>query len=131
MYREGVKLAPEEFYAGCECEGAGQCKRDGCSCLAEMMVPEGADPDKKIYVYHSYGSKKGILRSASLNSRDAIYECHDSCKCTSECPNRVVGRGRTIPLQVFRTSDNRGWGEWLSHVVSSFSSNNHRCSFHR
>lgn len=41
-----------------------------------------------------------------------IYECHSGCACSAECPNRVVERGRRIPLQIFRT-EGRGWGEFL------------------
>lgn len=41
-----------------------------------------------------------------------IYECHSGCACSAECPNRVVERGRRIPLQIFRT-EGRGWGEFF------------------
>ncbi|KAM7203408.1 histone-lysine N-methyltransferase [Naviculisporaceae sp. PSN 640] len=64
---------------------------------------------KKVIAYHAYGQKAGLLRSQMLHSRDAIYECHDLCSCSRDCPNRVVERGRTVPLEIFRTED-RGWG---------------------
>lgn len=50
------------------------------------------------------------MRSKILDSRAPIYECHDACSCGPECPNRVVERGRKVPLQIFRTEDGRGWG---------------------
>ena len=63
------------------------------------------------YVYHTRGDKAGLLRSRFLDSREPIYECHEACACssTNDCANRVVERGRRIPLQIFRTVD-RGWG---------------------
>ncbi|KAF4122369.1 [histone H3]-lysine9 N-trimethyltransferase SUV39H [Geosmithia morbida] len=63
----------------------------------------------KVYPYHTYGTKAGLLRSRLLKSSIPLYECHSGCSCSSSCPNRVVERGRTIPLQIFRTK-NRGWG---------------------
>ena len=71
-----------------------------------------ADPeqDEKIYVYHSKGTKKECLKSEMLTSGDPIYECHSACACSEDCSNRVVERGRKIPLQVFMTDDGRGWG---------------------
>lgn len=69
---------------------------------------------KKRFAYHSQGAKAGLLRGSELNSRLPIYECHDGCKCSKAgCPNRVVERGRQVPLQIFRThKGERGWGEY-------------------
>lgn len=39
-----------------------------------------------------------------------IYECNWKCCCPMDCINRVVQHGRKIPLCIFRTSNNRGWG---------------------
>lgn len=73
--------------------------------------PVGGAPGKKRFAYHSQGAKRGLLRSSYLNSRAPIYECHEACCCAQDhCPNRVVERGRKVPLQIFRTADNRGWG---------------------
>lgn len=72
---------------------------------------EEADPytRKKRFAYYSQGAKKGLLRDRVLQSQEPIYECHQGCACSKDCPNRVVERGRTVPLQIFRTKD-RGWG---------------------
>lgn len=69
---------------------------------------------KKRFAYHSQGAKAGLLRGSELHSRLPIYECHDGCKCSKAgCPNRVVERGRQVPLQIFRTpGGERGWGEF-------------------
>lgn len=76
-----------------------------------------AEKQRAKFSYHSQGAKAGLLRSRYLDSREPIYECHEGCACaeTTEgdddtaCVNRVVERGRQIPLQIFRTED-RGWG---------------------
>ena len=44
-----------------------------------------------------------------LFARDCIFECNSSCECPPDCPNRVVGRGVWLPLQVVKTVG-RGWG---------------------
>ncbi|CAZ81117.1 unnamed protein product [Tuber melanosporum] len=38
-----------------------------------------------------------------------IMECNVCCKCSDECQNRVVQRGRTLRLEIFMTK-NCGWG---------------------
>lgn len=66
---------------------------------------------RKRFAYHSRGAKAGLLRGSKLPLRDPIYECHEGCHCEkSTCPNRVVEKGRQVPLQIFRTDDGRGWG---------------------
>lgn len=125
---EGVEPAEDSFRSGCSCERDGDCQFMGCHCLADLgdLESSSADEDeyqddnsganghgkgkKKVYAYHSHGAKKGLLRSKMLDSKEPLYECHAGCSCSKDCPNRVVERGRTIPLQIFRTPD-RGWGK--------------------
>lgn len=75
----------------------------------ETYAP-GQRDSRKAYAYHSHGAKAGILRSKLHDSKVPLYECHQGCSCSPDCPNRVVERGRTVPLQIFRTKD-RGWGK--------------------
>lgn len=42
--------------------------------------------------------------------RKFIKECWSKCGCGKHCGNRVVQRGITCNLQVFLTSDGKGWG---------------------
>ena len=121
----GVEPTKDEFRLGCECAEAEDCQYRGCHCLQDMDEDEDDEDNdedgeddyygdghryrKKRYAYHSHGARRGHLRSKILTSRDPIYECHDRCACGPDCPNRVVERGRQVPLQVFRTA-NRGWG---------------------
>lgn len=39
-----------------------------------------------------------------------IYECNKRCTCDMNCPNRVVQRGTSTQLCIFRTDNGRGWG---------------------
>ena len=80
---------------------------------------ENDGADGKIYVYHGTGKRKECLRGRVMESRHPIYECHASCACSEDCRNRVVERGRKIPLQIFRTDNGRGWG--LSQSIFSLS----------
>lgn len=77
-------------------------------------APSPQRKKKKRFAYHSQGAKAGLLRGSELNSRLPIYECHEGCRCSkADCPNRIVERGRQVPLQIFRThKGERGWGEW-------------------
>lgn len=42
--------------------------------------------------------------------RKFIKECWSKCGCVIQCGNRVVQRGLNCKLQVFFTSDGKGWG---------------------
>jgi histone-lysine N-methyltransferase SUV39H len=77
------------------------------------MVYSELGPDNKIYAYHSQGSRKELLRGAVLHSRDPIYECHSGCTCSKDSSNRVVERGRKVPLDIFQTEDGRGLGTYF------------------
>ncbi|ROV89804.1 hypothetical protein VSDG_08580 [Cytospora chrysosperma] len=82
--------------------------RDGST---DTPDPAANGQRKKRFAYHSQGAKAGLLRGSYVHSRAPIYECHEGCRCNkSLCPNRVVERGRKVPLQIFRTEDDRGWG---------------------
>ena len=80
-----------DFWAGCSCK-AGFCK-EGCSCVEENGM--------------SY-DKNGRL--IWMTSDPAINECNERCSCGLDCPNRVVQRGRKIPLEIFKT-EKKGWGK--------------------
>lgn len=117
VFTAGVEVAEESFRAGCNCADDEDCMYSSCLCLGEMAPDSdesdddrsGNRPRRKRFAYHSHGAKAGVLRSRILDSREPIYECHTVCKCSPMCPNRVVERGRTVPLEIFRTEE-RGWG---------------------
>jgi [histone H3]-lysine9 N-trimethyltransferase SUV39H len=120
---DGVTHAEDSFRSGCECARDELCQFRGCHCLAEVDDSEdddggggdegpGARQNRRlqVYAYHTRGARAGIMRSRILRTRAPLYECHSRCTCSTNCPNRVVQRGRQVPLQIFRTED-RGWGE--------------------
>jgi len=88
-----------------------ECERKECHCLQDMdFRVENPGPRTRVYAYMSKDGSKECLRPDILETRDPIYECHEKCKCSKNCNNRVVERGRKVPLDIFRTSDGRGWG---------------------
>lgn len=101
---EGVEIAGEEFMTGCDCPTPWDCNTLRCLCLQDMEF------SGESYAYIPSGKFKDCLREQVLESRAAIYECHPKCKCAADCQNAVVGRGRKVPLDIFRTDD-RGWGK--------------------
>ena len=132
----GVSVADLSFRSGCTCGQNEDCQYSGCLCLADLDQDEASDDreeeteaeveerfdrttpaPRKAYSYHTHGIKAGHLRSKLHNSKLPLYECHQGCSCSSDCPNRVVERGRTVPLQIFRTAD-RGWGKLTTKALN-------------
>ncbi|XP_041980209.1 histone-lysine N-methyltransferase SUV39H2-like isoform X1 [Aricia agestis] len=84
-------VIPKEPPIGCEC--------DSCNCRSKSCC----------------GSQGGLFaytvtKRLRVAPGTPIYECNKACKCSSECNNRVVQRGRNIKLTIFRTSNGCGWG---------------------
>ncbi|KAG4301160.1 hypothetical protein PCK1_002470 [Pneumocystis canis] len=97
-YKYGVGVQPRNplFISGCSCPKDG-CDLDNpssCQCLE--------DSDNKSFSYDEYGRLR-------CNIASIIYECNENCDCGIKCPNRVVQRGRKIPLDIFKTKY-KGWG---------------------
>lgn len=85
-YTSPVQPPDPDFLPGCGCARNSECKR-GCH---------------DVVAYDDHGR---LL----INQGTAIYECNQACECGPKCKNRVVQRGRKIPLQVFKTIS-KGWG---------------------
>jgi len=67
----------------------------------------------KKFPYFAEGTKiqkTGCLVPFYLNSRHPIYECNDKCKCGPACRNKLVQFGRTVEVEIFKTTSGRGWG---------------------
>ncbi len=67
----------------------------------------------KKFPYFAEGTKvqrAGCLVPFYLKSRHPIYECNDKCNCGPFCRNKNVQFGRTVEVEIFRTSGGRGWG---------------------
>ncbi|KAI8062552.1 hypothetical protein BC940DRAFT_370146 [Gongronella butleri] len=76
------------FLVGCDCP-------DGCLTHDDHVCHEE----------NSY-NRDGRLKEGHSGP---IYECNATCGCGASCRNRVVQRGRTFELEIFKTAD-KGWG---------------------
>ena len=100
IYREGVPdpSSPEVMgsLCGCECYIRGKkCGQKSKICCSHMA---GAP-----FAYTTAGK-------VCVEPGTPIFECNSQCLCPADCANRVVQHGRKIPLCIFRTSNERGWG---------------------
>jgi Pre-SET motif len=122
--RPGVEAAPQEGTGdGCNCIGG--CTPHNCGCLIDDF---GDEIDRgKVVPYQrvrtTTGKTMSVLRNEYLESsymegeKQEIIECNSGCRCGQDCWNRVVQKGRTLPLEVFMTRK-CGFGE--SHQSSFF-----------
>ncbi|XP_032592653.1 histone-lysine N-methyltransferase Su(var)3-9 isoform X2 [Drosophila grimshawi] len=78
---------------GCTCSVECNCRSSCCSRLAG-----------ELFAYDR------TTRRLRLPQGSAIYECNARCKCDASCTNRLVQHGRKHPLELFKTSNGRGWG---------------------
>ncbi|KAF3904335.1 hypothetical protein AA313_de0203185 [Arthrobotrys entomopaga] len=102
VYRDGVQVPDPEFMWGCKtCKGPFGCQTtniENCEC-AQMNHEELP----RLAYKHT-----GLLKFPQ-ECAYAIHECNEKCGCYNRCPNKVVLKGRQIPLEVFKT-ENKGWG---------------------
>lgn len=89
----------KNFLASCECSKTSNCFENKEKCCPDIFL---GDDNGRNFPYN----QNGML---AIDYRHPIIECNENCTCGPDCPNRVVQKGRKIPLQIFRTS-NRGWG---------------------
>jgi histone-lysine N-methyltransferase SUV39H len=96
QFGPGVPPRDEHFSHGCTCPGDECDLRDpnACECLEYS--------DEKNFAYDA----NGLIHHPPGG---AIFECNDICGCGRTCPNRVVQRGRRMPLEIFKT-EKKGWG---------------------
>lgn len=113
---KGVEPVDPDFMSGCICSPENGrlcgCELRACKCL------DLSARDSKGNVNFPYSVGKfhfHCLRSFYLESRHHIYECNARCNCRSNCKNKVVQRGRQLPLEIFKTKD-RGWGKQSHHT---------------
>ncbi|OAL39003.1 hypothetical protein AYO20_01754 [Fonsecaea nubica] len=105
-----VKVAPPSTNSGCDCTN---CALSTCTCMTKEV--EGRATQVEIYVRRPDGivvlSDEHIASVLGNNGADRheITECNEHCGCGDDCWNRVVCKGRTVPLEVFQT-EKCGWG---------------------
>ncbi|KAK2665640.1 hypothetical protein Ddye_004214 [Dipteronia dyeriana] len=99
-------LLEEKFLDECIAMNKSKTKKDYfyyCeNCPLENVV-EKKSSQKKRKRSNKYICKGHLMRKF-------IKECWTKCGCGRNCGNRVVQRGITAKLQVFSTSEGKGWG---------------------
>ncbi|BBN17097.1 protein MpSUVR2 [Marchantia polymorpha subsp. ruderalis] len=99
-------LVPENYKIGCNC-GKAQCTPDACEhvnlfdCDNAEACDIYAKPMRGRFPYDDQGCI--ILEEGYL-----VYECNSSCPCQQTCHNRVLQKGVTVKLEVFKTHY-KGW----------------------
>ncbi|CUS07855.1 unnamed protein product [Tuber aestivum] len=97
---EGISEPDAGFMAGCDCPGG--CKPDTCSCNYDYRGLSLEWLEDSGFAYDENGR---VTRPNNIG----ITECNMLCKCSIECQNRVIQRGRTVKLEIFMTRE-CGWG---------------------
>ncbi|XP_020832246.1 histone-lysine N-methyltransferase SUV39H1 isoform X2 [Phascolarctos cinereus] len=92
-YKMGEGITLSQMATGCECKDCLDDQANGC-CPGALL---------KKFAYNVQGQVR-------LQAGQPIYECNARCRCSSDCPNRVVQRGISYNLCIFRTANGRGWG---------------------
>ncbi|XP_056665127.1 histone-lysine N-methyltransferase SUV39H1 isoform X2 [Monodelphis domestica] len=92
-YKVAEGIAVTQVAIGCECKNCLEAPVNGCC--------PGVSLNKFAY---------NIQGQVRLQAGQPIYECNSRCRCSDDCPNRVVQRGISYNLCIFRTSNGRGWG---------------------
>lgn len=87
---EGIDI-PSDPPLGCECKVCTY-NSECCNRVA------GFEP-----AYSSHGKLR-------VDVGHPIYECNKRCECPPTCKNRVVQKGRTTKLAIYRTDNGCGWG---------------------
>jgi hypothetical protein len=126
--RPGVEAPPPEAVNyGCDCIGG--CRPDSCGCLVDdKEVDEFGDEidHGKIVPYqqvlHATGNTMSVLRADYMKKsyadgeKSEIVECNANCRCGAACWNRVVQKGRTVPLEIFMTAK-CGFGKFRVYSI--------------
>ncbi|KAL2428247.1 Histone-lysine N-methyltransferase, H3 lysine-9 specific [Exophiala dermatitidis] len=113
IIREGVRMAPPGTNAGCDCVGV--CDPSTCACFAKEVPDEvGKGTHKEqIQTYVRRPDNGMVVLSDTFIASELdpqskrhfeVTECNELCGCGPDCINRVVGKGRTVPLEIFQTA---------------------------
>lgn len=95
-----------DYIAGCDCKtSCGARSGSTCLCISDKVwhFEDGDEPVTFAY------TKNGLVIDQILELTLPIYECSEKCGCGIDCVNKTVMRGRTLELEVFKTSE-KGWG---------------------
>jgi [histone H3]-lysine9 N-trimethyltransferase SUV39H len=110
ILREKVWRAGPGSNYGCSC--IEYCDPTSCECLGKDVETSRDENGELIYpaeVPQTYMRRQDglvVLADAYLDkfsARSEITECNHLCGCDQNCLNRVVQKGRTVPLDIFQT----------------------------
>lgn len=115
--------------AGCDCDDD-ECDPATCSCYrlheTNCTIPwrkeyetridaeTGEETDilveSRVKGDFAYGEDGRLRPEIVVYPTTPIWECNARCGCTGDCRNRVVGKGRKVPLDLYKTPSGKGWG---------------------
>lgn len=79
-------------------------------CLCSGDCSDGGCHSSQVRSGHCYDAKGCLSAAYDVDAPEAILECNVACRCNPKvCTNRVIQRGSTCKLVLFRTRS-RGWG---------------------
>lgn len=111
----GVEKAEDGFNTGCNCfpDGNvyGPCDISSCACAGQ-----DEDEDGGAIPYERGLGGITVLTDAIMSKTVSIHECNIRCDCGPTCMNRVVQKGRTVRLEIFRAGG-RGFGKAACHLI--------------
>lgn len=117
ILRKGVSRVRPGSSTGCRCKGV--CLPNECSCLLkdlDVTEDESGFSGKittRVQTYKFSKEHGPLLQHAYIENysrTSEITECNQLCGCGPDCWNRVVQKGRKIPLEIFQTPNDTGFG---------------------
>lgn len=112
IIRPGIKIAPQNTNFGCTC--VGNCSLASCQCFSREVTDAFSKKPVSIGQRQTYFRRPdgiSVLTDEYIAQElqhevqhFEITECNEFCTCGQDCSNRVVSKGRTIPLEVFQTA---------------------------
>ncbi|KAH7709120.1 histone-lysine N-methyltransferase SUV39H2 [Aphelenchoides avenae] len=123
-----AKMERSKEIIKCHCVGGcvmHKSEKEGAAKRAQIELTDGVitkiPKDLCCWEWKGYIASQPKLPKHYFNSFLTVVECSDDCECDSTCPSRVVQRGRTVPLVLWRTS-NKGWSVLAAEKIP-------RCTF--
>jgi histone-lysine N-methyltransferase SUV39H len=101
-FAPGVKKPSEDFLTTCFCHGCLDAASCGCQDASEIMDEDG----NRTFAY----TRRGLF-NFNVPPGTEVIECNKLCSCNLDsCRNRISQRPRDIPVEIFKSSHERGWG---------------------
>ncbi|SCV67191.1 BQ2448_5837 [Microbotryum intermedium] len=105
--------APEAPSA-CDCEGncGDAANLERCACRKRQREASrtiGAENERSGHNSFAWESD-GTLNDEVFGCSDPIWECNAGCGCDKTCVNHVVGKKRSVDVDIYWTGPMKGWG---------------------